>query len=52
MAESVRWWLDRLDPGTKIVLLSHNAHIQRTPVVYEGELQVYPMGLSSRPHAR
>lgn len=44
MAESVRWWLDRLDPDTKIVLLAHNAHIQRTPVVYDGEIQVYPMG--------
>ncbi|HIW90594.1 MAG TPA: erythromycin esterase family protein [Candidatus Corynebacterium avicola] len=44
MAASVRWWLERLGPDAKIVLLAHNAHIQRTPVVYEGELQVYPMG--------
>lgn len=44
MAASVEWWLERLGPDAKIVLLAHNAHIQRTPVVYEGELQVYPMG--------
>jgi erythromycin esterase len=45
MAATVRWWLDRLDPGDRIVLMAHNAHIQRTPVVYGGELQVLPMGL-------
>jgi erythromycin esterase len=45
MAASVRWWLDRLGPGDRVVLMAHNAHIQRTPVVYDGELQVLPMGL-------
>jgi erythromycin esterase len=45
MAGTVRWWLDRLDPGARIVLMAHNAHIQRTPVVYGGEVQVLPMGL-------
>jgi erythromycin esterase len=44
MAATVRWWLDRLDPDARIVLMAHNAHIQRTPVVYGGELQVLPMG--------
>lgn len=45
MAASVGWWLERLDPDSKIVLAAHNAHIQRTPVVYGGEVQVLPMGL-------
>jgi erythromycin esterase len=45
MAATVGWWLDRLDPGARLVLMAHNAHIQRTPVVYEGEVQVLPMGL-------
>jgi erythromycin esterase len=45
MAATVRWWLDRLDPGARVVLMAHNAHVQRTPVVYEGEVQVLPMGL-------
>jgi erythromycin esterase len=45
MAATVRWWLDRLEPGSRIVCMAHNAHIQRTPVIYGGELQVLPMGL-------
>ncbi|TKJ28886.1 hypothetical protein A6V29_02445 [Blastococcus sp. CCUG 61487] len=45
MAATVRWWLDRLGPGARIALMAHNAHIQRTPVVYGGEVQVLPMGL-------
>jgi erythromycin esterase len=45
IAASVRWWLDRLDPDVRIVLMAHNAHIQRTPVVFGGEVQVLPMGL-------
>ncbi|WP_222263017.1 erythromycin esterase family protein [Modestobacter marinus] len=45
MAATVRWWLDRLDPDARLVLMAHNAHVQRTPVVYEGEVQVLPMGL-------
>ncbi|MCV2488746.1 erythromycin esterase family protein [Geodermatophilus sp. YIM 151500] len=44
MAATVGWWLDRLDPGERVVLMAHNAHIQRTPVVYGGELQVLPLG--------
>ncbi|MGY1703585.1 erythromycin esterase family protein [Geodermatophilus sp. SYSU D00697] len=45
LAATVGWWLDRLDPGDRVVLMAHNAHTQRTPVVYGGELQVLPMGL-------
>lgn len=45
MAATVAWWMKRLGPGSKIVLAAHNAHIQRTPVVYGGEVQVLPMGL-------
>ena len=45
MAAAVLWWLDRLDAQDRIVLMAHNAHVQRTPVVYGGELQVLPMGL-------
>jgi erythromycin esterase len=45
MAATVRWWLERLDPDARVVLMAHNAHIQRTPVVYGGEFQVLPMGM-------
>lgn len=45
MAASVRWWLDHVEPGTRMVLLAHNTHIQRTPVIYDGQFQVLPMGL-------
>jgi erythromycin esterase len=45
MAATVHWWLDRLGADARIVVMAHNAHIQRTPVVYGGELQVLPMGL-------
>jgi erythromycin esterase len=45
LAATVGWWLDRLDPGARIVLMAHNAHVQRTPVVFDGEVQVLPMGL-------
>jgi erythromycin esterase len=44
MAESVRWHLDRAEPGTRVVLLAHNNHIQKTPVRFGGQLTTVPMG--------
>jgi erythromycin esterase len=49
MADSVLWQLRHGAPGTRIVLVAHNAHIQRTPVGSDGgrggELSALPMGL-------
>lgn len=44
MASSLRWHLKRLEPGTRVVLAAHNAHIQKTPAYYDGELAALPMG--------
>ncbi|WP_020496057.1 erythromycin esterase family protein [Sciscionella marina] len=48
MAESVLWHLDRhLDhagPDARILLLAHNFHIQKTPVLHEGFFSALPMG--------
>jgi erythromycin esterase len=44
MAETVRWHLDHADPGTRIVLASHNNHIQRTAVAFNGQFTNLPMG--------
>ncbi|GAA4382133.1 erythromycin esterase family protein [Actinomadura verrucosospora] len=44
MAGSVQWHLKRFGPGTRIVLASHNAHIQKTPVSFDGHLTGLPMG--------
>lgn len=44
LAGSVRWHLDHFDPGTRIVLTAHNAHIQKVPVTYDGHLTALPMG--------
>ncbi|WP_405775483.1 erythromycin esterase family protein [Streptomyces sp. NBC_00859] len=44
MAESVLWHLERSEPGTRIVLAAHNAHIQKTPVSFDGHLTGFPMG--------
>ncbi|MFD2765450.1 erythromycin esterase family protein [Micromonospora eburnea] len=44
MAGSVLWHLERLEPGTRIVLAAHNAHIQKTPVSFDGHLTGLPMG--------
>jgi erythromycin esterase len=43
MADSLLWHLDRLEPDTRIVLMAHNNHIQKTPVEFDGPL-AYPMG--------
>lgn len=44
MAASVRWWLDHEAEGARVVLAAHNAHIQKTPVSFEGRLTTLPMG--------
>ncbi|WP_406460499.1 erythromycin esterase family protein [Streptomyces sp. NBC_00111] len=44
MARSVLWHLERLAPGTRIVLAAHNAHIQKTPIAFGGHLTGLPMG--------
>ncbi|MEV6159062.1 erythromycin esterase family protein [Nonomuraea sp. NPDC052129] len=44
MAGSILWHLERFEPGTRIVLAAHNAHIQRTPVSFNGHLTGLPMG--------
>ncbi len=45
LAESLRWHLDRLDPGTRVVLAAHNNHLQRTPIHMGDTLLALPMGL-------
>lgn len=44
MAGSVRWHLEHSGPGARVVLAAHNAHIQKTPVAYDGHLSALPMG--------
>jgi erythromycin esterase len=44
MAESVRWHLERSEPGTRIVLAAHNNHIQKTPAIFGGRLTSLPLG--------
>ena len=45
LADSVLWHLRHGAPGTRIVLVAHNAHIQRMPVEHGGELSALPMGM-------
>ncbi|MHA6799962.1 erythromycin esterase family protein [Bounagaea algeriensis] len=44
LAESLRWHLDRAEPGTRVVLAAHNNHLQRTPIHHDGQLRTLPMG--------
>lgn len=44
MAESLLWHLKRLEPTTRVVLMAHNAHIQKTPIAFDGQLTGLPMG--------
>ncbi|WP_116215449.1 erythromycin esterase family protein [Streptomyces olivoreticuli] len=44
MAQSVLWHLEHSEPGTRMVLAAHNAHIQKTPVSFDGHLTGLPMG--------
>ncbi|GGM57854.1 hypothetical protein GCM10012275_31330 [Longimycelium tulufanense] len=43
MADSLSWHLDRLEPGTRVVLVAHTNHIQKTPVSF-GDITALPMG--------
>jgi erythromycin esterase len=40
----VRWHLDRLAPDARLVVIAHNNHIQKSPVIYEGYPTALPMG--------
>ena len=44
MADSVLLHLARSEPGTRVVLAAHNAHIQKTLVSFDGHLTGLPMG--------
>lgn len=44
MADSVHWHLHRLGAETKVILVAHNMHIQKTPVRHDGGLSALPMG--------
>ncbi|MGW4957473.1 erythromycin esterase family protein [Nonomuraea sp. NPDC004186] len=44
MAGSVLWHLERLEPGARIVLAAHNAHLQKVPISFNGHLTGLPMG--------
>ncbi|MFE5208018.1 erythromycin esterase family protein [Streptomyces sp. NPDC056600] len=44
MAESLLWHLERLEPTARVVLMAHNAHIQRTSISFAGRLTGLPMG--------
>lgn len=44
MADSVHWHLDHVDEATKVVLVAHNMHIQKTPVRHDGRFSALPMG--------
>ncbi|MEU9193127.1 erythromycin esterase family protein [Streptomyces hundungensis] len=44
MAESLLWHLNRLEPTARVVLIAHNAHIQKTPISFDGHLTGLPMG--------
>ncbi|MFE1174009.1 erythromycin esterase family protein [Streptomyces sp. NPDC058773] len=44
MAGSVRWHLERTAPGGRIVLVAHNAHIQKTQLRFGNGPTAFPMG--------
>lgn len=44
MADSVLALLAR-EPAARVVILAHNAHVQKQPVVWGDHLSAYPMGL-------
>ncbi|MFB8764649.1 erythromycin esterase family protein [Nocardiopsis alba] len=44
MAASLLWHLERGGPETRIVLAAHNAHILKSPVLFDGRLTGFPMG--------
>lgn len=44
LAETVAWHLHEAGPAAKIVLVSHNNHIQKTPAGFGGVTTALPMG--------
>jgi erythromycin esterase len=44
MAGSLLWHLGRAGPDTRIAVVAHNNHIQKTPVSFGGQLTALPMG--------
>lgn len=44
LAESVRRHLERAEPGARIVLAAHNAHVQKTAEAPGGPVTALPMG--------
>ncbi|MER7988123.1 erythromycin esterase family protein [Streptomyces noursei] len=44
LAESVHWHLARSAPGTRLVLVAHNNHLQKTRIDFGGPLTTLPMG--------
>ncbi|MCZ0972082.1 erythromycin esterase family protein [Streptomyces albulus] len=44
LAESVHWHLARSAPGTRLVVVAHNNHIQKTRIDFGGPLTTLPMG--------
>lgn len=44
MADSVRWHLKQGGSDARFVLAAHNAHIQKSPAVFDGHLTALPMG--------
>ena len=43
MMETLSWYL-RTSPETKVIVVAHNAHIQKVPVVFDGFVSAYTMG--------
>ncbi|MFI8875653.1 erythromycin esterase family protein [Streptomyces sp. NPDC055243] len=44
MAQSLLWHLNHLEPDARVILVAHNAHIQKTPITFDGHLTGLPMG--------
>jgi erythromycin esterase len=48
MAENVKWILDNEDPGSRIMLWAHNAHVSTLPFHTDLPFDIEPMGMSLR----
>ncbi|WP_424891037.1 erythromycin esterase family protein [Streptomyces sp. XH2] len=44
MAGSVLWHLEHAAPDARVVLMAHNAHLQKEPVSFDGAEATLPMG--------
>ena len=44
LADSVLWHLNNPQSEQKVIVVAHNAHIQKTPILYDGFLSCIPMG--------